>query len=86
VINSSAFTGFWRNATAPHSRAFCSATSGPRAVTTITGMADNSRLLFSRSSTTKPSLPRQTTIQQNDVRLVLSGLAHGLDAVSRPIG
>ncbi len=85
AITSSAFTGFWRNATAPFSRAHCSATAGSRTVTTTTGMADSSRFCFSRSRTTKSS-PRQTKIQENDVRTVLSGLDHGLDAVSRPDG
>ena len=49
-------------------------------------MADNSWFCFSRSSMTCPPPPRQTKIQENDVRLVLSGLAHGLDAISRPDG
>jgi hypothetical protein len=55
-------------------------TSGSRTVTTITGMADSSRFPFSHSRTPTPS-PRHTKIPQHDMRLVRSGLTHGLDAI-----
>ena len=55
AITASVFTGFWSNAAAPYSHDYCSATSGSRPVTTITGMANSSWFPFNRSRTPTPS-------------------------------